>query len=176
MATHRSEWLLSTINAVRDVVTERLRRHSLDPDAERDMQLALDAIEVMWEELAGQSDLLTIEHRRYEEFFEFAPDAYAITDAVCGVREANRALAELLQCPRADLLGKPLDRHVCEPERAAFRLNYLAAAAIREPRPHSWRTRLQRARAPAVEALVSVRPIPLRRSGVAGLCWLIRPA
>ena len=38
----RSEWLLTTINAVREVMTQRLEKHSLDAEAEREVQMALE--------------------------------------------------------------------------------------------------------------------------------------
>ena len=51
MTPPRSEWLLTTVNAVREVVTERLARHELDTRTEREMQMALELIEVIWEEI-----------------------------------------------------------------------------------------------------------------------------
>jgi PAS domain S-box-containing protein len=175
MPDPRTGWFLTTINAVRDLMVQRLEKHSLDPESEREMQMALEVIEVMWEELQGQADLLTREHRRYQEFFEFAPDAYAITDAGSNVREVNRSLTELLRAVRADMLGKPLSRYIPDPERAVFFSNMIGAAHNPDPKPLSWRSRLQPAEGPAIDALISVRAMPLRRSGVAGLCWLFRP-
>jgi PAS domain S-box-containing protein len=175
MPDPRAGWFLTTINAVRDLMAQRLEKHTLDPEAEREMQMALEEIEVMWEELLGQADRLNREHRRYQEFFEFAPDAYAITDAGGNVREANHSLCELLRVLRADMLGKPLSRYVAEPERAAFFSNMIGAAHNPGPKPLSWRSRLQPNEGPAVDALISVRAMPLHKSGVAGLCWLFRP-
>jgi PAS domain S-box-containing protein len=169
----RSEWLLTTINAVREIMVQRLEKRSLDPETERELQMALEEIEVMWEELLGQADLLSREHKRYQEFFEFSPDAYAVTDLGGNVREANRALAELLGVPRGDLLGKPLLRWAPETERLSFLEHFLCVAQDAK-RPTSWRTKLQPAQGPAREVAVSVRAMPLQKSGVAGLCWLLR--
>jgi PAS domain-containing protein len=175
MPDPRAGWFLATINAVREMMVQRLEKHSLDPEAEREMQMALEEIEVMWEELQGQADLLSREHRRYQEFFEFAPDAYAITDAGSNVREVNRSLCELFRVLRADMLGKPLSRYIAEPERAVFFANMIGAAHNPIRKPLVWRSKLQPAEAPAIEVLIRVRAMPLRRSGVAGLCWLFRP-
>jgi PAS domain S-box-containing protein len=175
MPDPRADWFLTTINAVRDLMVQRLEKHSLDPDAEREMQMALEEIEVMWEELQGQADLLSREHQRYQEFFEFAPDAYAITDTGSNVREVNRSLTDLLRVVRADMLSKPLSRYIAEPERAVFFSNMIGATHNPDPKPLSWRSRVQPAAGPAIEATISVRAMPLRRSGVAGLCWLFRP-
>lgn len=173
MSQHsRSEWLLTTINAVREVMVRKLGKRSLDPETEREMQMALDMIETIWEELRGQLDQLQLEQRRYEELFEFSPDAYAVTDVGGNVREANRALADKLGVVRADLLGHPLMRWVVDAERTACLNHFVGATGSNDAR--TWRTKLQPASGPPCEALVSVRRIPLYRSGAAGLCWLFR--
>ena len=59
---------------------------------------------------------------------------------------------------------KPGDRQYVAPED---RVNFLARAV--------WRTRLQPREREALAAEFSVRAIPLKKSGVAGLCWLMRP-
>ena len=71
-------------------------------------------VDVMWEELQAQAAMLTRENERYAEFFEHAPDAYLITDAGGGVREANRSALELLGAARDDLAGRPLSEHIAE--------------------------------------------------------------
>ena len=134
MAATRSthERLLTTVNAVREVMIRRLEQHSLDPESEREMQMALEELEVMWEELQGQAEVLTREHQRYSDFFEYAPDAYVITDVGASVREAGNTKAS------------------------------------------SWQAQIQPAAGAPRRCGLSVRPIPLKKSGVAGLCWRIR--
>jgi PAS domain S-box-containing protein len=170
----RSDWLLTTINAVRELMVQRLEKRSLDADTEREVQMALEEIEVMWEELLGQADLLSREHKRYQEFFEFSPDAYAVSDPGGNVREANRALAEALGVVRADLLGKPLMRWVVDSERVRFLENFIDVGQHGTEKPRTWRTRLQPSEGPALEFTVSVRAMPLHKSGATGLCWLFR--
>ena len=43
-------------------------------------------------------------------------------------------------------------------------------------KPVEWRVRLQPCEGDALAAAFSVRAIPLKKSGVGGLCWLVRPA
>ena len=112
----------------------RLHSESLDESSQREVEMALEELDVMWEELQGQTALLERENARYAEFFEFAPDAYVITDPGGAIREANEAAAELFRAARV------------------------------QPRDGS-----------ALACEFSVRTIPLRKSGAAGLCWLIRP-
>ena len=175
MAGNRSEWLLTTVNAVREIVANRLSRHDLDGQTEREMQMALELIETIWQELVGQAGLAEREHERFVEFFEFAPDAFAVTDVGCNLREANRALAELLGVPQAELLGVPLTRHVAEADRVEFLSRFVGLALQMEDRSVTWKSRLQPAGGAPIEVTFTVRAIPLRKSGVAGLCWLFRP-
>jgi PAS domain S-box-containing protein len=169
-----AQWLLTTVNAVREVMLKRLHSASPDPELERDMQMALEELDVMWEELQGQSELLSRENERYAEFFDFAPDAYIITDAGANVREANRAACELLRAAHKDLVGRPLSEFIAEMDRVAF-LSRFVAMAVQGSQPASWRCRMQPREGGEAFAMVSVRAIPLKKSGIGGLCWLIRP-
>ena len=76
-----SHRLLATVSAVRELMVRRLEEPSLGSDAKREMQIAIEELDVMWEELQAQAALLLRETERYAEFFEYAPDAYVITDA-----------------------------------------------------------------------------------------------
>lgn len=162
-----AEWLSTTIEAVRDVMAKRLEKGSLDPAARRDVEMALEELDVMWEELQGQAALLARETERYAEFFEYAPDAYLITDAGGNVREANRAAREMLG---EDPTGRPIASLVPEEDRVSFLSRFVGAISQPDARL-SWEGRV----APDRPAQFSVRAMPLRKSGVAGLCWLIRP-
>lgn len=84
--------LLATVDAV---------RQSLDAEARREMEAALEDIGALREE-----------KERYAEFFRYAPDAYVITDAGGTVQEANEAAGELLQTKAESLVGQALGRHV----------------------------------------------------------------
>ena len=157
------EWLLTTVSAVRDLMIKRLEAESLDGDAKREMEMALEELDVMWEELQGHAALLVREKERYAEFFEYAPDAYLITDAGGSIREANQAAREFLNAPRDAVVGHSLSQYVAPEDR----VNFLARAV--------WRTRLQPREREALAAEFSVRAIALKKSGAAGLCWLMRP-
>jgi PAS domain S-box-containing protein len=159
--TH-ARWLGTTIDAVREVMERRLEAGSLDSEAQKEVEMALEELDVMWEELRGQAALLERETERYAEFFEYAPDAYLITDAGGNVREANRAASEMFG---ANLLRRSVASLVPEDDRAAV-LSLLVGVLGEPGRKSTWQ---------GSRAQYSVRAIPLRKSGVAGLCWLIRP-
>ena len=103
-----AEWLSGHADAVRELIVERLNAGGLDADARRAMEAALKELDVIWEQLEGQATQLAREKERYAEFFEFAPEAYVITDAGGSVREANLAALELLGLAREDVVGRAL--------------------------------------------------------------------
>jgi len=172
---HSPEWLLTTVTAVRELMVKRLEADSLGVDSKRDMEMALEELDVMWEELQGQAALLVRENERYAEFFEFAPDAYLITDAGGSVREVNQAALELLKSSRDDIVGKPLSEYIAEEDRVAF-LARTVGLMMGSAKPQAWQAHLQPSPGNRVAAEFSVRSIPLKKSGVGGLCWLIRAA
>jgi len=59
-------------------------------------------------ELEEQLALLAGESARYAAFFEYAPDAWVITDAAGTVREANRAFLALLEPHQRAVAGRVL--------------------------------------------------------------------
>ena len=172
---HSPEWLLTTVTAVRELMIKRLEADAGNPDTKRDLEMALEELDVMWEELQGQAALLVRENERYAEFFEFAPDAYVITDAGGSVREANQAALELMQSARADVLGRPLSEYIAEDDRVAFLSRSVGLMMGGAVKPHSWKAHLQPGEGAGFAAEFSVRSIPLKKSGIGGLCWLIRP-
>jgi PAS domain S-box-containing protein len=177
MNSHSSpEWLFTTVTAVRELMIKRLEAASLDADAKREMEMALEELDVMWEELQGQAALLVRENERYAEFFEYAPDPYLITDAGGGIREANRAALEMLKAARDDVLGRPLSEFIAEQDRVAFLTRTVGLMLGGTAKPPAWQAQVRTAEGEPIVAEFSVRAIPLKKSGIGGLCWLIRPA
>jgi PAS domain S-box-containing protein len=174
MSGASSQWLLTTVNAVREIMLGRLQAVSLDAESRREVEMALEELDVMWEELQGQAELLNRESQRYTDFFEHAPDAYVITDAGGNIREANGAAAELLRAGRDSLARRPLSQFLAEDDRVGFLSRFVGVVGDGAGKD-AWEARLQPASGQPVRALFSVRAIPLAKSGVGGLCWLIRP-
>jgi PAS domain S-box-containing protein len=173
MAGRSSEWLLTTVSAVRELMIKRLEADSLNPDAKREMEMALEELDVMWEELQGQAALLVRENERYAEFFEYSPDAYVITDVGGKVREANHAALELLAAHRDGVIGQPLSHFIADEDRVAF-LTRTVGLMLGDGKPLAWQAGLKLADGAPLTVEFSVRAIPLKKSGVGGLCWLIR--
>ena len=175
MAASGTGWLRTTIDAVREVMLRRLEKSALDADAEKDVQMAIEELDVMWEELQAQADALSRENVRYAEFFENAPDAYLITDAGGNVREANRAAAELHGAAGDEVVGSPLSQYVAERDRVRFLSGFVGMFVDPHVSYVNWECALRAAGGTERAASISVRAIPLKKSGVRGLCWLIRP-
>lgn len=157
--------LLGTVSAVRETMIKRLEAE-LDPEARREMQMALEELDFMWQELQGEAAALVRENARYAEFFHYAPDACLITDGDGAVREANQAALELFRGSPEEIVGRSLGE-------------YIAAAATvlgARAKPASLSARLQPAAGPALEVELSVRVITIKQSGASGLCWLVRPS
>ena len=169
-----ADWLKTTVTTVRELMIKRLEVDSLDNEAKRDIEMALEELDVMWEELQGQAMLLTRENERYAEFFAYAPDAYVITDAGGNVREVNQAASELFCTAAEDMIGRPLSACIPEPERATF-LTHWVGAIVGETARSAWRGNIRVRGGETVEVEFSIRGIPLKKSGVGGICWLIRP-
>jgi PAS domain S-box-containing protein len=93
-----------------------------------DLKVALEELRVAEEELRQQNEELSatyleldLERQRYEELFEFAPDAYLVTDASGIVRQANRPASDLLRVSPAFLGGKALAAYIASEDRPRFR-------------------------------------------------------
>jgi PAS domain S-box-containing protein len=173
---HSPEWLTTTVGAVRELMVKRLEAESLDNESRREMEMALEELDVMWEELQGQAALLVRENERYAEFFQYAPDAYLITDAGGNIREANEAALELLRSPRGEVVGRPLSEYIAGDDRVSFLARSVGLMLGGAVKPIAWQAQLQPRDGAALAVEFSVRAIPLKKSGVGGLCWLVRPA
>lgn len=175
MARVPSQWLSTTVQAVRELMLKRLHSDSLDESSQREVEMALEELDVMWEELQGQAALLERENARYAEFFEFAPDAYLITDPGGSIREANQAAAELFKAARADMVGQPVSHFIAAEDRVTFLTKAVGLMLGGATRRLAWQARVQPLEGPPLDCQFSVRAIPLKKSGAAGLCWLVRP-
>ncbi|MBV6623196.1 MAG: PAS domain S-box protein [Rivularia sp. (in: Bacteria)] len=93
-----------------------------------ELSTSLEGQAVFEEELRQQNEELLIAHenvkleqQRYENLFEFAPDAYLVTDANGKIQEANRAACNLFSLSQDKLVGKPIFIFIAEPNRKTFR-------------------------------------------------------
>src|SRR5262249_5497358 len=124
------------------------------------------------EHLLEAREALEAERQRYHDLFEFAPDAYLLTDPQGRIQEANRAAGELLRTRPHQLTGKPLIVFIPLDERRAFRERLEALS--REGARQEWETRLMTRRLSPLDVSVTVAPASAGGGPVAGLRWLLR--
>lgn len=86
-----------------------------------EMQTSLEASTVIEEELLQQSEQVVAEHHHYYDLFQFAPDAYLLTDVNGLILEANAAARKLLNIRQNSLIRMPLAGFVPQQERRALR-------------------------------------------------------
>jgi PAS domain S-box-containing protein len=153
---------------------ETARSDAPDPTAQ-ELELCLAELEVLWEELESRSDQVARERVRYTAFFEHAPFACALTDGSGVVREANRALCELLAVPATYLAGKPFAIFFADADRATFRSALARAAVDPQFGRSSWRSRLRRGDAHETDVEVTAANLPYLKGSVTALLLFLRP-
>ena len=89
-------------------------------NASEEMQIAVEELQKQNEKLATARFAAEQESQRYQELFEFVPDAYWLTDIYGTIQEANRAAGTLLNISPRFLVGKPLSVFVKPQELKEF--------------------------------------------------------
>jgi len=150
-----------------------------------ELDTALEELKVAEETVHEQAESLwkalqraDSERQRYLELFEFAPDAYCVTDAGGIIREANRAMYDLVESSRAMVIGKPLVMFVARDRRREVR-NFIwkvreSHADSAPPYPLVWQTEFMLRRNNPIP--ISAR-CSLSRDSMADsprLLWLLR--
>jgi PAS domain S-box-containing protein len=167
---------------------ERLHQRAAAEPARRDEVLSetfqelhnmLEQLRVAEDQLSQQNEQLAAAHaradaerQRYRDLFDFAPDAYLVTNAEGSILEANRAATALLRFPAEGLRHKPLIVFVAEQERCAFR--DLLARLEQEPGVRDKELRIQPRGAPSFPASVQVAAVRDVGGRLTGLRWLVR--
>ncbi len=112
------------------------------------------------------------ERRRYQDLFDFAPDAYLVTDISGMIREANRAASLLLGVAQGRLTGKPLSVFIASETRHAFRtgISWLAETDGTQ----DWEVLIQPRRGDSIPAEVTASMVRDPQGNAMGVRWLIR--
>ncbi|MCC5641650.1 PAS domain S-box protein [Nostoc sp. CHAB 5824] len=85
------------------------------------VQLAAEELYQQNEELIQTRNWLETERQHYQELFEFAPDAYLVTNTEGIIEEANHTAAKLLNVSKQFLVSKPMINFVPLEERQHLR-------------------------------------------------------
>ena len=85
-----------------------------------ELRLADEELRMQSEALSASRDALNQERTRFREMFDFAPDAYLITDLYGTIRDANVAASRMLGVESRSLVGKGLPSFFEESARKQF--------------------------------------------------------
>ncbi|HEV7477221.1 MAG TPA: PAS domain-containing protein [Burkholderiales bacterium] len=139
----------------------------------RELEIAVEEIEALWDELGRHADRLASERERNAALFDRAPFACLITDIHGNVHEANLAAVALLDVPAGYLFGKPLAIFIADEEREAFRMHL--AMAVRDPHPiEGWLSRIKSPDGQPREVKIDLRPMPPDAENFLPLLWFLR--
>lgn len=108
-----------SVPEIADAPPDRIEREDLLATIE-ELRIADEELRVQTEALADSCDAFDQERLRFRELFDFAPDAYLITDLYGTIREANIAASKLLGVDAKSLVGKPLPSFFEESARKQF--------------------------------------------------------
>lgn len=140
------------------------------------LRLALEELQTAQEELRQQNEQLesahqtiALERQRYQDLFEFAPDAYLVTDKHGVIQEANRATANLFYIEVRCLIGKPLITLIAQSDRSDFHLRFTQANF-----GENWEVNIAPSQGSPFPVLIAVTKIKALQPEVAGWRWSLR--
>ncbi|MEH1939075.1 MAG: PAS domain S-box protein [Nostoc sp.] len=135
----------------------------------------LEELQVVEEELRQQNEELAIaretaqlEHRRYQDLFDLAPDAYLVTDVVGIIKEANYVAAALLSVRQKYLVGKPFILFIAESDRQTFMKQLASLQQVQD-----WEVDLQPRRGTAFPASIKMVAMYDSHGQQVGWRWLL---
>ncbi len=136
-----------------------------------ELLVAEEELRVQSEELAVSAAAIDAERERYGELFEFAPDAYLVTDTHGKILEANSAASRMLGVAARYLEGKLIVSFVDDSARRDLR-DLLAALS---PSPLPVQEHYLRMRPRDGEPFVAeVRAVGRVHNGVVVVRWMVR--
>lgn len=142
----------------------------------QELRLTLEELQVADAELRQQNEqlelaqqTLELEHLRYQDLFEFAPDAYLVTNIHGVIQEANRAASDLFHVNPQHLLGKPLVVFIASCDRPDFRLQLTQLNFAQ-----NWEIYVKPRNDKPFPVLIAVTTIKNLQNEVVGLRWLLR--
>ena len=148
MSMQQQKYVSLTVSAVSDLMNDTLR--ALDAGEggiERDeviraLRLGLDEIELLWSELRGRSEERRGNGDSLADFFEFAPDAYLVTQDDGSICQANRLAAELMETSISELCARHLDEFLRQEERGALAQKLRSMNGEQDSAWHAWRGKI----------------------------------
>ena len=167
------------VESLQQKATSSKRRPSLLIETLTALQTAGEELQSAKEELQQQNDelgatqrYLVAERQRYQAFFDFAPEAYLVTDQNGIICQANLAAVTQLSIPARRLIGKPLGVFIAQADRHVFRTQLAHLPPF--PDKLTLTLAIQPRSGDAFQAAVVAGRLPECESAQSKLCWQIR--
>ena len=136
-----------------------------------DLRIAEEELRARNEELVSSRQAIDRERTRYRELFDFAPDAYLVTDVNGTIRDANIAAGRLFGVEPRFLIGKPVQTFFEEGSRRQYRqqLDQLCHS----DRIDGWELWINPRHAERVPVEVSLARAPSQDRSTIGYRWIL---
>ncbi|MEH2178524.1 MAG: PAS domain S-box protein [Nostoc sp.] len=158
------------VGSIRDIILHKEVEIAVVTGRGTDITNLMETLEELRqqnEELAIARETAQLEHQRYQDLFNLAPDAYLVTDLAGIIKEANYVAAALLSVKQKFLVGKPFILFIAESDRQTF-INQLANLQ----QVQDWQVYLQPRRGTAFTA--RIRMVAMYTQGQqVGWRWLL---
>ncbi|MBW4439620.1 MAG: PAS domain S-box protein [Plectolyngbya sp. WJT66-NPBG17] len=86
-----------------------------------ELNVAIEELHSRDRRLVDSEEQILRERRQYQDWFDFAPDAYLITDSLGRIELANQTAYRFFNVSTGSLIGKPLSLYIASSSRSAFR-------------------------------------------------------
>ncbi|HIK19033.1 MAG TPA: response regulator [Leptolyngbyaceae cyanobacterium M33_DOE_097] len=138
-----------------------------------ELYIAAEEMQVQQENLIATRDKLEEERQRYQDLFNFAPNAYLVTDVEGHIQDANCKAVSLLEMSYDRLIGRLLTIFIPLEDRKVFR-GRLCQIQREKDTTHEWEATLQPFQGKAISCQITLAPIYNAHQQVVGLRWLIQ--
>ncbi|BBD69816.1 Crp/Fnr family transcriptional regulator [Nostoc commune NIES-4072] len=136
------------------------------------VQLAAEELHQQNEELIQTRNWLESERQHYQELFDFAPDAYLVTNTEGIIQEANFTAVKLLNVSKQFLVGKPMINFVPLEERQHLRTELIELS--QSDRVKELLIRLQQHHGELFDAALTVAVAQNPQGKATSLRWILR--
>lgn len=138
----------------------------------QELQFAEAELERQGEDLQNTQELLRLEQQRYQELFDFAPDAYLATDSQGNIQAANRAAVAMLGQEHQRLMQTSLLNFVAPESYSSFYCDLPSIPA--NDRRQEWEMRICPHQGKPFDASLAVTRLINPGDQVEIYRWLIR--
>ncbi|MBE9107082.1 PAS domain-containing protein [Nostoc cf. edaphicum LEGE 07299] len=142
--------------------------------ASKILEIATQKLFEQTQKLGNVQARLREEYKRYQDLFEFIPNAYLVTDTQGKIQSANCATATLFNLQQQFLVNKPLACFIAVEERQAFRSQLNQMHSSECDYMQEWILRIQPRDCEPFEAAMTVAPIRDAKGKLTGLRWMVR--